>query len=79
MMARRVEDAVLNLYDALLLSVKAHDRKTALERADYELERLKHYLRLCKDLRLLSIKQYEYSSSAVVEIGRLLGGWMKNV
>ena len=77
-MAKRVEDAALNFYDLLLLAVKStEDKKETLNRASYELERLKHYLRLCKDLNFFSIKQYEYSSSQIVEIGRILGGWIK--
>lgn len=76
-MAKRIEDAALNFYDCLLLAVKSRDTKGALGSADYELERLKHYLRLCLDLNLFSINQYEHSSKEIVEIGRLLGGWIK--
>ncbi|MBI3600081.1 MAG: diversity-generating retroelement protein Avd [Nitrospinae bacterium] len=79
-MAKRIEDAMLNFYDLLLLAVKVEtDKKSILQKASFELERLKHYLRLCKDLGIFSIKQYEYSSKAIVEIGNLLGGWMKKV
>jgi hypothetical protein len=79
-MARRIEDAVLNFYDLLLLAVKMdQDRKDTLKRAGYELERVKHYLRLSKDMGLISLRQYEYTSVTLVEIGKLLGGWMKKV
>lgn len=79
-MAKRIEEAVLNFYDLLLLAVKEQSNKRGvLNRASFELERLKHYLRLCKDLNILSIRQYEYSSREIVEIGKLLGGWMKKV
>ncbi len=76
-MAKRIEEAILNFYDLLILAVKEKDKKEVLQRASFELERLKHYLRICKDLNILSIRQYEYSSKAIVEIGNLLGGWMK--
>jgi len=77
-MAKRVEEAVLEFYDLLLLAVKkGGDRKSVLNRASFELERLKHYLRLCRDLNILSIRQYEFSSREIVEIGKLLGGWLK--
>ena len=79
-MGKRIEEAALDFYDCLLLAVKIEkDRKETLQRASFELERLKHYLRLSKDLELFSLRQYEYSSTAVVEIGRLLGGWLKKV
>lgn len=79
-MAKRIEEAILNFYDLLLLAVKeGNDKKSILQKASFELERVRHYMRLCKDLNILSIKQYEYSSRDIVEIGRLLGGWLKKV
>jgi len=79
-MARRIEEAALDFSDCLLLAVKVEkERKETLQRASFELERLKQYLRLSKDMGLFSLKQYEYSSTAMVEIGRLLGGWLKKV
>jgi ADP-dependent phosphofructokinase/glucokinase len=77
-MAKRIEETILNFYDLLILAVKDEkDRKEILKKASFELERLKNYLRLCKDLEILSIRQYEYSSKSIVEIGNLLGGWLK--
>ncbi len=77
-MARRIEEAILDFYDCLLLAVKRPgERQGALERADFELERVRHYLRLCSDMGLISLRQYEFTSQSVVEIGRLLGGWRK--
>lgn len=80
-MAKRIEDAILSFYDLLLMAVKevGGDKKAVLNKASFELERLKHYLRLCMDLGIFSVKQYEYSSKAIVEIGKILGGWMKKV
>ena len=79
-MAKRVEEAALHFQDLLLLAVKEEkEKKAILEKASFELERLKIYLRLCRDLNLLSIRQYEHSSKHIVEIGRLLGGWLKKV
>jgi len=79
-MAKRIEDAILNFYDLLLRAVKMEkNRKEILWEASYELERAKHYLRLSKDMGLLTIKQYEYAAIGIVEIGKLLGGWLKKV
>ena len=77
-MAKRIEEAVLNFYDLLLLAVKEdREKHSVLTKASFELERAKHYMRICKDLNLFSVKQYEYSSKEIVEIGKLLGGWIK--
>ena len=77
-MAKRTEEAILNFYDLLLLTVKEEgDKKGHLLQASFELERVKHYLRLCLELKLLPVSQYEYASRSVSEIGKLLGGWIK--
>ena len=77
-LARRIEEAVLDFYDDLLRAAKDEEnRRAVLEKASYDLERVKHYLRMSKDLSLTSLKQYEFSTVALVEIGRLLGGWIR--
>jgi len=78
-MAKRVEEAGLNFYDLLIRAVKGKKKREILEQADYELERLRMYLRLCKDLEILKINQYKYTSERLVEIGNLLGTWLKKV
>ncbi|MCP4356768.1 MAG: four helix bundle protein, partial [Chloroflexi bacterium] len=45
--------------------------------ADKGLIRLRTYLRLSRDLKLLSIKQFEHAARLTSEVGRLLGGWKK--
>ena len=48
-----------------------------LKRADASLTKLRAYLRLCRDLQLLSLPQYGFASQQVAQVGRLLGGWLK--
>lgn len=52
-------------------------RLDALREADAALARLRIYLRLAHRLRWLSDRQYEHVSLRVAEVGRLLGGWIK--
>jgi len=40
-------------------------------------ETIKIFVRLGKDYKLLSNKQYEFAAVQLNEIGRLLGGWYK--
>ncbi len=55
------------------------DPYTPLMRADTHLTALRTYVRLAKDLELLSFRQYEYVAKRLAEVGRLLGGWRKQV
>jgi len=50
-----------------------------LEEADAKLQEMRYLLRLTVELKYISINQYEYVSTKVVEIGKMLGGWIKTV
>lgn len=78
-LAQRINEAILNFHDLLIKAIKSGQKVRLLYEADYELERLRLYLRLSKDLAIISFDQYEYASKKVVEIGSLLGGWLKKV
>jgi hypothetical protein len=76
---QRLQDALLDFQEALH-DANAHSgggRIAALQAADAQLNKLRLYLRLAYDWEWLSIGQYEHVSQMVAEIGRLLGGWIK--
>jgi len=63
------------LYDAHAQGGAARQRH--LRTADSALDKLRLYLRLAHRWHWLSDGQYLHVSELVAEIGRLLGGWMK--
>lgn len=76
---RRLQDAVLDLYERLT-EANARRGKARLERlqeADVSLDKARHYLRLVAQWGWLSGAQYQHAAKMVAEIGRLLGGWIK--
>jgi len=60
-------------------SQKKYYKKTTLQELDVEVMKLKAYLRLSQNLGFLPMKKYEIWSEKVVEIGKMLGGWLKSV
>lgn len=76
-LAQRLQGSALAFYELLIRARKVRPNRSLLVDADVELEEVRLYLRLAHELRLLSGGQYEHASRSVVEIGRLLGGWMK--
>jgi hypothetical protein len=73
-----VEDSAFRFYDLIARATKSGDkRRSVLLEADLELDRLRLNVRLCVELKLLNVEQYEHAASRLVEIGRLLGGWIK--
>ncbi len=74
-LGQRLENKVL---DILNLIIKANS-KLAKEEYFYAislgLDEARVYVRLSKDLRFISIKQYEVFALRLNEIGKLFGGW----
>lgn len=58
---------------------KKYYKKSTLQEFDVELTKLKAYLRLSHELHFLPPKKYEVWSDQLVEIGKMLGGWIKAV
>jgi hypothetical protein len=78
-LARQVQAQLFTFYEALVDAGMSEAPLPHLRRADVNLTKLRGYLRLCRDLQLLSVKQYGYASQQVAQVGRLLGGWFKSV
>lgn len=77
-----VADYKQNLYEFLFLIISARKKyykKTTLQDADVRLEMLRMLNDLSYDLYYIDIRRYELIARQLNEIGRLLGGWIKNV
>lgn len=76
---QRMMDAALNFQEALYDANSQFDKQrlTHLRRADGHLQKLRLYLRLAYQWHWLNDGQYRHVSVMVEEIGRLLGGWLK--
>ncbi|MCO5179999.1 MAG: diversity-generating retroelement protein Avd [Anaerolineae bacterium] len=76
---QRLMDAVLDFQEALY-EAQAFDGKIRLRhlrQADAHLNKTRLYLRLAQQWGWLSPGQYEHAGRMVAEIGRLLGGWIR--
>lgn len=76
---QRLMDAALNFQEALFdaLSQGGTTRQKHLRTADAHLNKLRLYLRLVHRWKWINDGQYRHVSVMVAEIGRLLGGWIK--
>lgn len=89
--AKRIEDSVFHLHSLLLRAAQTGQREAQndshkneavllhLKEADLELKSLQFYFRLTNQKHLTNTNQYEYVSAQLVEMGKLLGGWIKKV
>ncbi len=76
-LARRLEDTAFAFYEMLVQATRSGNQARALLQADLELDKLRLYVRLSHDRKLINLKQYRYAAGQLTEIGRLLGGWLK--
>ena len=75
----RLLGSSLDLSEQLLdaQALRGAARRARLALADSSLNKLRFYLRLVHHWHWLSAGQYEHVSRIVAEIGRLLGGWIR--
>ncbi|MCP4416950.1 MAG: diversity-generating retroelement protein Avd [Chloroflexi bacterium] len=80
-LAGKVRDTAFRFQEDLIEAglSQGKGRSRALARADVSLAKLRFYVRLCRDLTLLTPRQYQHVAQMETEIGRLLGGWRKQM
>lgn len=72
-----IRSSMLHLQRLIITAFKRYHKKTTLTDLDIELAILKRRVRLAKDLRYLDVKKYQLWSECLVEIGKMIGGWIK--
>lgn len=75
---KTLEELALLLLMSIIKGNKARDnvRKNFQNEASDTLDYLRIMLRLSKDIRLISVKQYLMSAEKLNEIGKMLTSWM---
>jgi len=75
----RLQNALFDFQEALYVAnaFAGADRLAHLRFADAHLNKLRLYLRLAHRWHWLNDGQYEHVSRMIAEIGKLLGGWIK--
>jgi hypothetical protein len=78
-LTERLERLALDFEQSLTLAnaVRGKDRRRYLEQADGILQCLKVFLRYTQDFDLLSGSQVKYAAQSLLELGRLLGAWLR--
>ena len=78
-LGQQIENLALDILKGVIRANGERDKLPYLKDVSVRLDLLRILIRLAKDLRLLSIKQYEFASAQINEIGKMLGGWIKSV
>ena len=73
----RLTNLALLLVEDLVEARYTKNKAVVLRRANMNLEKMRVLLRICYECRFLSRKSYEHASFSVNEVGKMLGGWIK--
>lgn len=76
-LANRIENLALDMVEDLVEARYTHKKHAILRRANLRLEKLRVLLRISKEQQHLSYKSYEHAIREMNEVGRMLGGWIK--
>jgi len=78
-LAERIQQTAMDFQDFIVSAGKSRDEERSiwLKKADIALEQMRFWLRFSRELGLIRVGQYEHSARMMVEMGRLLGAWIK--
>ncbi len=73
----RINNLALDIVEDLVDARYSRNKQSILRRINLRLEKLRVLLRLSHTLKYLPHQSYEHAARALNEIGRMLGGWIK--
>lgn len=78
---QRCENQIMDLIEAIIRASKARreSKQALLYDISTQLDTLKIFIRLMKELSILDIKKYTQIQQYIQEIGKMLGGWIKSL
>jgi len=76
-LGQQIENELIEIIKDIILANNERNKTEILKRISVRLDTLRVLVRLAKDLRFLSIKQYGDTATKINEIGKLLNGWIR--
>lgn len=77
LLADRIEQILLDILEMLIEAVYSNRRREILIKVNLKLDVLRFMMRITKDMKYINLKAYDFFCQSVLEIGRMVGGWMK--
>ena len=77
-LGQQIENITLEILEGVIEANQGVSKKSQLKEISLKLDVLRILMRLSKDLKFINIRQYLFASNMLNEIGKMLGGWIKN-
>ena len=76
-LGQQIENTLLEILKGIIQTNQESNRLPYFKQISVDLDKLRILIRLSKDLKFISIRQYQFGAEKINEIGKILGGWMK--
>ncbi|MBM4401400.1 MAG: diversity-generating retroelement protein Avd [Crenarchaeota archaeon] len=77
LLADRIERILLDILELLIEAVYSKHKRDILIKVNLKLDVLRFMMRIAKDMKYISVQGYDFFCQSVLEIGRMVGGWLK--
>ena len=77
-LGQQLQSSMLEILKDIIQANHERDKSVTLRQISVELDKFRYLYRLAKDLKFISVKQYQFGAEKINEIGKMLGGWMKS-
>lgn len=76
-LASEIRTSIWQIHRLIVTALKRYHKKTTLTELDIELAVLRKQARLSMELGYIDVRRYQLWSGLIVEICKMLGGWIK--
>lgn len=77
LLADRIEKILLNILEMLIEANYSKQKREILIRVNLKLDVLRFMMRIAKDMKYVSLNGYDFFCQSAIEIGKMVGGWLK--
>ena len=74
-----IRRSMLQLQRLIVTALKRYHKKTTLSEIDIEIAVLQRQVRFAKEMHYIDQRKYQNWSLFLVEMGKMIGGWLKAV
>lgn len=77
-LGQQLQNNLIKILENIIQANQERNKLLVLKQVSVDLDKFRYLFRLAKDLKFMSIRQYQFGAEKINEIGKMLGGWMKS-
>ena len=78
LLADRIEGILLDILELLVEAVYSRNKREILIKVNLKLDFLRFMMRITKDMKYINLKSYDFFCQSSIEVGKMVGGWLKS-